>query len=241
MSDSVTSEFRKSFRISKDSVSNDFFDVTFNKNGTFNLFDKITAIQYSNLHKFEDWGDRGDEYTFGRLGPEFVKTLNIKRSIEISGPLFCEIKQEMMVEIFLEVDSAREKRIGKVKIPIMILFRFYRDLPRIDIRTELTNNAKDHRLRICFDLPFSSQFTLTSTHVGYIKRYGYPVGDDSYIEKPSGIQPQKRYIRVEDDKSQASATIVNKGLPEVELVSGFRLAITLIFKLNLSLVDFTYV
>jgi hypothetical protein len=61
LSESVTSKSRKNFRISKDSVSNDFFDVTFNKNGTFNLFDKITAIHYSNLHKFEDWGDRGDE------------------------------------------------------------------------------------------------------------------------------------------------------------------------------------
>jgi hypothetical protein len=228
LSESVTSKSRKNFRISKDSVSNDFFDVTFNKNGTFNLFDKITAIHYSNLHKFEDWGDRGDEYTFGRLGPEFAKISNIKRSLEISGPLICDIKQEMIVEIFSEVNSERDKRIGKVKIPIMTTFRFYRDLPRIDIRTELTNTARDHRLRICFDLPFSSQFTLTSTHFGYIKRFADPVGNDSYIEKPSGIQPQKRYIRVEDDKSQAAITVINKGLPEVELVNGSRLAITLL-------------
>ncbi|MFX0086092.1 MAG: glycoside hydrolase family 38 C-terminal domain-containing protein, partial [Candidatus Hodarchaeota archaeon] len=228
LSEPIAMKSRKSFHISKDHVSNDFFDVTFNKNGTFNLFDKITAINYLELHKFENWGDRGDEYTFGRLEPEYVKITNINRSIEISGPLFCDIKQDMDVQLFLEVDSKREKRIGKVKLPVKTFFRFYRDLPRIDIRTELTNNAKDHRLRICFDLPFSSKFTLTSTHFGYIRRYGDPVGDDSYIEKPSGIQPQKRYIRVEDDKGQAAVTLMNKGLPEVELVSGSRLAITLL-------------
>ncbi len=228
LSEPITTKSRKSFQISKDRISNDFFEVTFNKNGTFNLFDKINTINYSELHKFEDWGDRGDEYTFGRLEPEFVKTTNINRSIAISGPLFCDIKQNMDIELFLEVDSKREKRIGKARLPIKTLFRFYRDLPRIDIKTELTNNAKDHRLRICFDLPFSSKFTLTSTHFGYIRRYGDPIGDESYIEKPSGIQPQKRYIRVEDDKGKAAVTLMNKGLPEVELVNGSRLAITLL-------------
>ncbi len=226
--DSEFSDSSDNLVISKNRVSNGYYDVTFNKDGTINLLDKKSSIHYSNLHKFEDWGDRGDEYTFGKLEPEFVKVTKIERSIENEGPLFCDVIQKFHLELFEKVDSSREKRIGKVEIPVTVRFRFYRDIPRIDMRTELANQAKDHRLRICFDLPFSSKFTKTSTHFGYIKRIGDPVGDENYIEKPSGIQPQKGYIRIEDDNGKASVSLFNKGLPEVELVNGSRLALTLI-------------
>ncbi|MHA2248457.1 MAG: glycoside hydrolase family 38 C-terminal domain-containing protein, partial [Candidatus Hodarchaeales archaeon] len=224
----ITSHASKTLKFTKNSVSNEFFDIAFNKDGSFDLIDKINNVKYYKLHQFEDWGDRGDEYTFGRLMPEFIEVNDVKRVIAVSGSLFCEIEQRMTLSVFQEVDSTREKRIGKVKIPVKTNFRFYRDLSRIDIKTSLTNTAKDHRLRICFDLPFKSQYTFTSTHFGYIKRFGDPLGDETYIEKPSGIQPQKRFIRVEDENGQAAVTLMNQGLPEVELVSGTRLAITLI-------------
>jgi hypothetical protein len=45
---------------------------------------------------------------------------------------------------------------------------------------------------------------------------------------PSGIQPQKRFIRVEDEEGGDAITIFNKGMPEVELVDRKRIAITLV-------------
>ncbi|MFX1506582.1 MAG: glycoside hydrolase family 38 C-terminal domain-containing protein [Promethearchaeota archaeon] len=227
-SEQLVSKLSKTLSYSKDSVNNDFYNITFHKDGSFDLIDKVNDITYHRLHQFEDWGDRGDEYTFGRLGPELVKITDVKRIVKESGPLFCEIKQIMNLNVFQEVDSTREKRIGKAKIPVTTTFRFYRDISRIDIRTNITNMAKDHRLRICFDLPYTSQHTFTATHFGYIKRLGDPVGDETYIEKPSGIQPQKRFIRVEKENGEGAITVMNQGLPEVELVKGSRLAITLI-------------
>jgi alpha-mannosidase len=227
-SEPMVSVSSKTLFCSKNSIINDFYDVTFYKDGTFDLIDKTNDIAYHRLHQFEDWGDRGDEYTFGRLGPELVKVSDVKREVKTFGPLFCEIKQTMNLNVFQEVDSSREKRIGKGVIPVNTTFRFYRDISRIDITTNLTNTTKDHRLRICFDLPYKSQHTFTDTHFGYIKRLGDPVGDETYIEKPSGIQPQKRFIRVENENSEGAITVLNQGLPEVELVKGSRIAITLI-------------
>ncbi len=214
--------------ISKDQVRNKFYDFSFNKDGTFNIKDKQNDTYYSKLHQFEDWGDRGDEYTFGRLDPEFVKVSDVKRKIILSGPLLGEIQQNITLEMFQEVDQLKEQRIGRVRIPAKTTFRFYRDSPRIDMKTTVTNVTKDHRLRICFDLPFKSEHTLTSTHFGCIQRPSSPVGDDTYIEKPSGIQPQKRYIRVEDQEGHPAVSLINKGLPEVELEGERRLALTLI-------------
>ena len=134
----------------------------------------------------------------------------------------------MILETFYEVDEKREKRIGKAKIPVRSIFRFYRDIPRIDITTTITNTAKDHRLRICFDMPFNSEHTMTSTHFGIVKRKGSPAEYEEYVEQPSGIQAQKRFIRVNDEKSAASFSLFNKGLPEVELVEKSRVALTLL-------------
>ncbi|NHJ87996.1 MAG: hypothetical protein FK734_21205 [Asgard group archaeon] len=126
------------------------------------------------------------------------------------------------------MDYSREKRIGTAKIPIKTVFKFYRDTPRIDMTTTITNTAKDHRLRICFDLPYTSEKTLTSTHFGFIERRGNPFDYKEFVEQPSGIQAQKRFIRINAEKLDVGFSLFNKGLPEVELVDNSRLALTLI-------------
>jgi alpha-mannosidase len=219
-------------------IDNKFYSVSFNKDGSLNLINRSSGVQYQSLHVFEDFGDRGDEYSFGRLGPERARVKDIKRTVISPGPIIAEIRQTLTLELFNSVDPTREKRVGKAEIPVLSVFRFYRDTPRIEVTTKLTNTAKDHRLRICFDLPFKSDTTLTSTHFGCVKRSANAevVPDvaelertnTDYPEKPSGVQPQKGFIRVEDEKGNDAITVLNRGLPEVELVDGRRLAVTLL-------------
>jgi len=225
-------------KVDGNQISNRFYSVSFSKDGTLNVFDKDLGIRYHRLHFFEDYGDRGDEYTFGRLGPEKADIKIVKRHIVSTGPIIAEIRQEMEIEVFESLDDSREKRTGKVRVPIESKFRFYRDSPRIEVATKLTNRSKDHRLRICFDLPFASERSQTATHFGVIERDGAPERipetevlektQSSFSEMPSGIQPQKRFIRVNDDKGDGAITVFNTGLPEVELVNGNRIAVTLI-------------
>ncbi|MBN1331040.1 MAG: hypothetical protein JXA54_16325 [Candidatus Heimdallarchaeota archaeon] len=212
----------------RNSIENNFYKVNFLPNGSIKLFDKKTKKLYSKLNHFEDWGDKGDEYTFSKIGPMQAKISKIKRKLTNNGPIFAEITQTMVLATFRELSSNRTKRKGKVKLPIKTIFKFYRDNSRIDISTILTNTAKDHRLRICFELPFKSNETITSTHFGYIKRKGDPLMLEDYVELPSGIQAQKRFIRIEDKAQSSAFTLFNKGLPEVELVESSRVALTLI-------------
>ena len=219
-------------------VENRFYSVSFNRDGSLNLVNKETDTTYSRLHVFEDVGDRGDEYTFGRVDPERAKVKDLKRILVTSGPVFAEIQQTMLLEVFESIDKSREKRIGTATIPVDSTFRFYRDSSRIEVTTRIVNKAKDHRLRVCFNMPFASEKTITSTHFGCALRNGsaevVPSEDElertksTYPEKPTGVQPQKRFIRVEHDTGKDAITIMNRGLPEVELVEGNRLAITLV-------------
>ncbi|MFW9798051.1 MAG: glycoside hydrolase family 38 C-terminal domain-containing protein [Candidatus Thorarchaeota archaeon] len=219
-------------------VENRFYGITFNKDGSLQLLNKETGTLYDHLHAFEDFGDRGDEYTFGRVRPEKTKSKNVKREVIANGPIFSEIRQTLTIEIFESLDPTRVKRIGTTTIPVESTFRFYRDIPRVDVKTRVLNSAKDHRLRICFDVPYNTDKTITATHFGWVLRESNPGTIPSavelektrstYPELPSGIQPQKRYIRVEHNDGNDAITLLNKGLPEVELVNGKRLAITLI-------------
>ena len=215
-------------QISKNKVENQFYKIKFNRDGTFNLLDKKSGLIFSKIHKFEDFGDRGDEYTYGHLGPEKAILKRVKRKMKQEGQIVSEIEQRGVLNVFKEVSSNRLKRKKAEKLPVSTIFRFYKDLQRIDISTKIFNKAKDHRLRICFDLPFKSTETLTSTHFGCIKRKSDPQGDETYAEAPSGIQPQKRFIRIDDHSSSIGVTLMNKGLPEIELAEGTRLALTLL-------------
>ncbi len=224
--------------VSANQINNRFYSVTFNRDGSLKLLDKELGLTYERLHVFEDYGDRGDEYTFGRVEPEKASVKNVKRDVVLSGSILAEIRQKMEIELFESLDSSREKRIGKTRIPVESTFRFYRDTPRIEVTTRLTNKSKDHRLRICFDLPYKSATSKTETHFGIVERVCDPERipdaevlektNSSYPERPSGIQPQKRFIRVDNDDGEGAITVFNTGLPEVELANRSRIAITLV-------------
>nr|NHJ85978.1 hypothetical protein [Asgard group archaeon] len=123
------------FETTKNKVRTQFYEISFNNDGTFDLHDKKTNMIFPRLHQFESWGDRGDEYTFGRLGPIKTKLKRITRKVLSDGPNYSEIQQDSLLETFAEIDLTREKRIGKTLIPISTIFKFYRDIPRIDIKS----------------------------------------------------------------------------------------------------------
>ncbi|MHA1557719.1 MAG: glycoside hydrolase family 38 C-terminal domain-containing protein, partial [Candidatus Heimdallarchaeota archaeon] len=218
----------ENFVFTKNMVENEFFEFKFKRDGSVSILDKKQDTLYDNIHFFEDFGDRGDEYSFGRVLPEFTKHLKVKRKIISNGPLVYEIKQTMFLKIRKELNDKRDGRKGVALLPVTTYFTFHKNSPRIDFRTELTNYAKDHRLRICFETPYYNLHSLTSTHFGVIERKTEPIGDDSYVEAASGIQAQKRFIRLEDSKGKSSLTLINKGLPEIEVARGKRLALTLL-------------
>ncbi|NWF96041.1 MAG: hypothetical protein HXY34_07835 [Candidatus Thorarchaeota archaeon] len=219
-------------------VANRFYQVVFSKDGTLSLTNKVTGCVYRRLHVFEDFGDRGDEYTFGMVPPDYVSVTDVKRSLRTSGPLFAEVEQSMVLTLRDRLDDTRTARVGKTEVPVESVFRFYRDTPRVEIVTRIVNRTRDHRLRICFDLPFKSEHTTTSTHFGCIRRLAAPEpmptpdqlreSVSTYPEMPSGIQAQKRFIRVDDANGPDAITVFNRGLPEVELANGYRIALTLV-------------
>jgi len=216
------------FIVTNNHVENKFYKLEIKKDGLIDLYDKQTDTLFQDLHQFEDWGDKGDEYTFGRIGPVINKISIEKKNITQTGHVFADILLSGSMLLPKELSKTRDKRQGKVKIPLTFVLRIYKDLPRIDFETTITNVARDHRLRINFPLPFKSDNTFTSTHFGVVKRNTILSDSKEYFEKPSGIQPQKRFIRIENASGKEALTLINIGLPEVELIDQDVLSLTLL-------------
>jgi alpha-mannosidase len=142
--------------------------------------------------------------------------------------VFAEIKQTLTLELFKGASEKYDKREGKAEVDVETTFRFFKALPRIDIETKLVNEAKDHRLRVRFDLPFKAEKIKAATHFGTIERGWAPEVLEKFAEQPTGIMPQKRYVRVSSPDEKVAITLANKGLPEVELAGGSQLAMTLL-------------
>jgi alpha-mannosidase len=90
-------------------------------------------------------------------------------------------------------------------------------LPRVDIHTEIDNQACDHRLRVHFPAPFNSTDSLHDGHFEIVQRtVGIPDYDKTWEEPPRPEVPQCQFTTVVDE--QLSLTIANRGLPEVEVL-----------------------
>ena len=103
-------------------------------------------------------------------------------------------------------------------------------MPRIDIRTEIENSAEDHRLRVNFPPGVAAGVAHAEQHFGVVTRQmELPQADKSWAEVPSGYEPQKTFVDIND--GHGGMMITNRGLPEYEALpgkAGVTLALTLL-------------
>jgi mannosylglycerate hydrolase len=87
----------------------------------------------------------------------------------------------------------------------------------VDIHTTIDNGARDHRLRVHFPAPFSTETSTQDGHFEVVERnIGIPVFDETWVEQPRPEVPQRAFSCVSDGVS--GLTIANRGLPEVEVL-----------------------
>ncbi len=233
---------------SKDnSVENDYFQVKIEDNGTLTIQDKESKTTYKNCLLFEDGGDAGDGYTYSPpMEDRIITNLSQKarvRKIE-NGPLRItfEIKTELSLPLSLvDGDKRRDNRCAVC--PITSFVTLYAGIKRIDIKTEIVNKAKDHRLRVIFPTPIHTDRSHAESHFGVIE---HPVQidktspSDQFLkdmragfeqrEEPMAIYPQQTFTDINDGRR--GLTLINKGIPEYEAFKskgdGINIALTLL-------------
>ncbi len=221
-----------------DSMENEFLKVEINQNGTFNLTDKENKREYKNLHCFEDTGEVGDYWI--NLPPfnnrTYVSTTsNASVWLENNGKLSATIGIKTCMELpksgdrpncFFGVGTKRSDDTDVLNIVSYLTLN--RGSRRLDVKVEIDNNIKDHRLRVLYPTELNADYSYAAGHFGVDKR---PV-----MSKKSGEEywqdmqtlPQQKFVDVTNGTN--GLAFINNSLTEYELSDDGRatLALTLI-------------
>lgn len=204
-------------------IENEYFRVTGEADGTLTVEDRRDGRVLRGLNRFLDVGDRGDEYTYDpppedRIVDRPAGPVNV--AVTEAGPArwTLEVRQVYRLPARLTPDRrAREEE--EVECEITSRVRLYPGVARVDIETEVDNQAEDHRLRVLFPAGFATERSDGEQHFGVVRRpVACPPEAPNAPESPVAYYPQKTFTDLSD--GERGLMIANRGLAEYEVMSG---------------------
>jgi hypothetical protein len=199
-------------------VENDLLAVEAMKDGTLIVTDKVSGGTYRGLNRFVDGADCGDEYNYCPPVSDRVTSARLKGVTITCSPVqqTLHLDLELPTPVGLAPDrKSRSKETLVTRLSSHVTLA--RGVPRVDIRTEVENQAKDHRLRVHFPAPFDAEAGQYDGHFEVVKRsIGVPAFDEIWVEQPRPEVPQRAFASVTN--GALGLTVANRGLPEVEVL-----------------------
>lgn len=205
-------------------LENDYLRVEVAGDGSFSLRDKSTRRRYGPLNVFRSEADRGDEYSFCPVeGDNPVSSLGGEATVALveSGPWQATLEVSLQMQVPARLTEDRTRRTGEtVTLPIRTRISLNNRSPRVEIRTELENTARDHRLRALFatgihtdvvDAQGQFQVMRRAVELPAEERARVPEFDE---EQEVSYHPQRAFAGVSADG--IGFALLNRGLPEYE-------------------------
>ncbi|WP_232696691.1 glycoside hydrolase family 38 N-terminal domain-containing protein [Brevibacillus daliensis] len=204
---------------------NDFMEVIIEKNGALTIKERKSGAIFEGLHVFEEGGNAGDEYDFSPPREDVIITTREtvpEISVVHNGPIFSTVKISYQLEFPVNTDvNSRSVEMKASTIESYVTVNRYED--RVDIKTVIDNTVKNHRIRALFDSGIKTKTHIADQQFGTIRRDNYLEQveyweQENWEEKYYPIYPQQKFIDVSDD--QKGIAILNKGLPQYEILHG---------------------
>ena len=197
------------------------------------LIDKLSGKVFTDLNRFVDGGDAGDEYNYCLPLQDSFVTPKIKKVTIQQGEVLSTLVIDLEIRAPIELAEDRKARSKRKKlIQIRTSACLYPGIPRVDFHTEIDNQVKDHRLRVHFPY-LNNSFPEFADHDGHFevvrRKVGIPTGGTDWVEDPRPEVPQRMFADISD--GQVGMMVANRGLPEVEVLktgSGEEISITLL-------------
>jgi mannosylglycerate hydrolase len=200
--------------------------------GTLTLLDRRSSHTYTDLHRFSDGGDCGDEYNYAPPAQdELVTRPRVESLRAIRDSLGEHLEISLLLHIPAGLSTDRQGRSDDI-LPLEINSRISLapGLPRLDFRTWVNNPARDHRLRVHFPVSYRAPKMACDSHFTVVERpLELPEADASWIEAPRPEVPQLAFADLSIPGQ--GLMLANRGLPEIaaiSLESGSELALTLL-------------
>jgi alpha-mannosidase/mannosylglycerate hydrolase len=220
-------------------LENDSIKVTVNKNGSLNITYKQTGTTYENQNIYESTTDAGNSYMYyypqsgitvttkdNIAKVEIISNNNIEKKICITNSLKVPAGISYTVNPQLAKDYREKGNYAvlsneKVEINIKTYVTLIGD--RIDIKSNIINTAKNHRIRAVFDTGITCNEHYVDNAFNVVRRDNKLC---SWWENPCTCERQHAFVTMMNDKE--GVMIANKGLMEYEILDERKIAITLL-------------
>lgn len=218
-----------------DTIENEYFSVRASReDGTLSVIDKETGALLTGLNAFVDGGDAGDEYTYSPPPTDLlIEGPSGPASVEVreDGPARSSLRVSFVLALPVALSDDRSARSAEVvHCPVVCEVALYAGVRRVDIKTSVTNYARDHRLRVLFPTKVMADHTHAEGQYSVVARpVATPPGGEGWVERPTGTYPQLTFVDVSD--GEIGFAVANRGLPEYEALAsdeGVTLALTLL-------------
>lgn len=224
-------------------IENEFFRVEAHPaSGTLTVVDKITGARFAGLNLFQDGGDVGDLYNYSPPREDvIVSNPRYRPRIEVlrEGPTQATLRISVRYELPACCAENRQSRhFEMVECPITTEVSLMPGVRRVEFHTEVENLARDHRLRVLFPAPITTEVSEADGTFEVVRRpvrQPLPLAGEapwtSWAELPVDTHPQKRFVDISD--SRIGLAVLNRGLPEYEVMpwpvnGGVAVALTLL-------------
>ncbi len=212
-------------------LENDNLKVQINKNGTFNVYDKINDINIESLGYFYDERETGHAWVNISAEP-FITTLTQKPEINIiqKGNLFSAVSIKYNWRIPENRLTSSKKRINNLSVVlhIEVTVSLTKDSKRVDLKIKLYNNAENHRLRIMFPTNLNADYSFGEGQFDVAKRQTKRFDTKNWVEQPMYDYPLHHFVDLNDGKN--GCAVIVSGLKEYEVLddTSKTIAITLL-------------
>ncbi|MDQ1301178.1 MAG: 2-O-(6-phospho-alpha-D-mannosyl)-D-glycerate hydrolase, partial [Chloroflexota bacterium] len=201
-----------------DGMLNRYLRVAINPDGSLNILDRERGRRYDNVGYFEDTEDAGDLYDYSPARTsETVTSLGGKAQARLThgGPfqVTYEISLTLSLPSALMADRGRRRK-TRVACPVTMAVTLRSDSRTVEIRTELDNRVRDHRLRVCFPTGLTTDHASAGGHFDVLTR---PIDQEpgpGWVQPPVPTKHQRGFVDVSD--GQAGLAVFSRGLPEYE-------------------------
>ena len=205
-----------------DKIENKYFNITVNENGSLNILHKDTNTLYENVLLIEDGADDGDEYDFSPLEDDFIiKSDLVKCNYSIKTYAnSSEIAINYTLDVPKDLDSRKNKKIDG-SMDISIIIKVDNCSPYLNVKMDIDNRAKDHRVRAYIPTGIKSNFSFSDNQFGVIKRDVYDSAmdvweEENWDERPDSIYPMLSFVTLKNE--ERGMAVLTNSTREYEII-----------------------
>ncbi len=198
-------------------LENEYLRAEILPDGRIDLKNKETGVEYKGLHYFEDRSEVGDHATQRPADlDEIISSIGASAEISkvVDGPIMAQYKVKVTMQLPKDALADRSRR-NQEKVPYEIssFVTLKKGARYLEIKTELDNHIRDHKLRAMFPSGYgSADKSFSETHFDVTERDIQLPDTSKYKEPMLPYYPQYMFCGVEELKS--GLAVLNIGLPE---------------------------